>query len=72
MKARSRDEQARILDLLEIFREYTEKGRIRHASTLLASQVANLENATRRLETQSRAITITTAKTSSSLNSQAP
>ena len=49
-KANNYIEQARLLDLLEIFREYTEKGRIRHASTILASQVANLEQATKRIE----------------------
>lgn len=49
-----RDKQARLLDLLEIFREYTEQGRIRHTSTILASQVANLEQATRRIENQAR------------------
>jgi hypothetical protein len=54
ISTQSRDEQARLLDLLELFREYTEKGRIRHASSILASQVANLENATRRIENQSR------------------
>ncbi|PMD58875.1 uncharacterized protein K444DRAFT_724609, partial [Hyaloscypha bicolor E] len=50
----SHDQQSRLLDLVEIFREYTEFGRIRHTSTLLASQVANLENATKRIEIQSR------------------
>jgi hypothetical protein len=49
-----RDEQARILDLVEIFREYTEHGRIRHTSTILASQVSNLEQATKRIETQAK------------------
>ena len=53
--SKTRDEQARLLDLIEIFREYAEKGRIRHASTLLASQVANLEQATKRIENQARA-----------------
>jgi hypothetical protein len=50
----SHDQQSRLLDLVEIFREYTEFGRIRHTSTLLASQVANLENATKRIELQAR------------------
>ena len=48
------DQQSRLLDLVEIFREYTEFGRIRHTSTLLASQVANLENATKRIELQAK------------------
>lgn len=58
----SHDQQSRLLDLVEIFREYTEFGRIRHTSTLLASQVANLENATKRIEIQSRTQQATQAK----------
>ncbi|PMD65270.1 uncharacterized protein K444DRAFT_519378, partial [Hyaloscypha bicolor E] len=41
---------SRLLDLVEIFREYTEFGCICYTSTLLASQVANLENTTKRIE----------------------
>ncbi|PMD62558.1 uncharacterized protein K444DRAFT_524174, partial [Hyaloscypha bicolor E] len=41
---------SRLLDLVEIFRKYTEFGRIRHTSTLLALQVVNLENTTKRIE----------------------
>jgi hypothetical protein len=58
----SHDQQSRLLDLVEIFKEYTEFGRIRHTSTLLASQVANLENATKRIEIQSRNQQATQAK----------
>jgi hypothetical protein len=58
----SHNQQSRLLDLVEIFREYTEFGRIRHTSTLLASQVANLENATKRIEIQSRNQQATQAK----------
>jgi hypothetical protein len=61
----SHDQQSRLLDLVEIFREYTEFGRIRHTSTLLASQVANLENATKRIENQSRHQQATQAKQAS-------
>ena len=50
----TRDKQARILDLLEIFREYTEQRRIRYTSTILASQVANLEQIARKIENQTR------------------
>lgn len=32
----SREQQTRLLDLVEVFREYTELGRIRHTSTILA------------------------------------
>jgi hypothetical protein len=43
----SRNEQTRLLDLLEVFREYTEKGQLYKASTIITSQIANLETATR-------------------------
>ena len=43
----SRDEQTRLLDLLAIFREYTEKGNLFKASLIITSQIANLESATR-------------------------
>ena len=43
-----------VLQHLVTSAQYTEFGRIRHTSTLLASQVANLENATKRIENQSR------------------
>jgi hypothetical protein len=52
---KAHDRQSRLLDLLEIFREYTEFGRVRHTNTLLASQVANLEKATQRIEKQAKA-----------------
>ena len=42
-----REEQSKLLDLLEIFREYTEKGRIQAVSSILASQVSNLKVASR-------------------------
>jgi len=42
--------------LLEIFREYTEKGKIQTTSKIIASQVANLETATRQIETKARAL----------------
>ena len=54
--ASSHEEQSKLLDLLEIFREYTEKGRLQSASTIIASQVANLETATRQIENKTRAL----------------
>jgi hypothetical protein len=51
---RNRERQTRLLDLLEIFREYTEHGRTKNTSFILASQVANLEAATRKIEYQAR------------------
>jgi hypothetical protein len=50
----NRNIQARLLDLLEVFREYTEKGQIHHVSTILATQVANLEQTARKVELQAR------------------
>jgi hypothetical protein len=52
----SREEQTKLLDLLEVFREFTEKGRIQNASSILASQVANLESATRQIENRTKAL----------------
>ena len=51
-----REEQSKLLDLLEVFREYTEKGRLQTASTIIASQVAHLESATRQIETKARSL----------------
>jgi hypothetical protein len=44
--AESRNEQTRLLDLLEVFREYTEKGVLYKASSIILSQITNLETAT--------------------------
>ena len=49
-----RAEQAKLLDLLEVFRQYTENGIICKASSILATQVASLEQATRKIENQTR------------------
>ena len=50
----SRLEQSRLLDLIEIFREYTEKGVIQKTSSILTTQVASLELATKKIESQAR------------------
>ena len=42
----SKDEQAKLLDLLEVFREYTEDGKLQKASNIISSQIANLETTT--------------------------
>jgi hypothetical protein len=47
---KDRDEQLRILDLLGIFREYIKKGTVLKTTAIIASQVANLERATRKVE----------------------
>jgi hypothetical protein len=53
--APSCDEQSKLLDLLEIFREYTEKGQISSISRIIGSQISNLESATRKIEKITRA-----------------
>ncbi|KAM3078772.1 hypothetical protein ACMFMG_012170 [Clarireedia jacksonii] len=58
---KSREKQTDILDLIEIFREYTESNQIKKASQLLAGQINNLEHATRRIETKATA-SVNTAK----------
>ncbi|KAF1986688.1 hypothetical protein K402DRAFT_85723 [Aulographum hederae CBS 113979] len=39
-----------MLDLLQIFREHTERGQVRYASSIIASQVASLENISKRID----------------------
>jgi hypothetical protein len=58
--SKSRDEQARLLDLLEIFREYTERGKLQNTSHIIASQVANLESAARKIENRARTLNTAT------------
>jgi hypothetical protein len=60
---KSREEQSKLLDLLEIFREYTEKGRLQAASSIIASQVANLATATRQIENKAKALAKVQAST---------
>jgi len=50
----SHTEQTRLLDLLQIFREYTEKGNLIKASSIITTQIANLESATRQIEQKTR------------------
>jgi hypothetical protein len=38
------DKQTRLLDLIEIFREYAEKRKVLKTSNIIVSQVINLEN----------------------------
>ncbi|KAF4629687.1 hypothetical protein G7Y89_g8456 [Cudoniella acicularis] len=60
--AKSHDEQSRILDLLEIFRDYTEKGKVYTTSKIIASQVANLESTTRKIESKTKELAKATIK----------
>jgi hypothetical protein len=50
----NRTQQTNILELVQVFREYIESGVLRKASTILATQVASLERATRKVETLAR------------------
>jgi hypothetical protein len=52
----SKVEQAKLLDLLEVFREYTENGKLQKASNIISSQIANLETTTRQIESKARAL----------------
>ncbi|KAJ8069558.1 hypothetical protein OCU04_003208 [Sclerotinia nivalis] len=46
------EEQSKILNLIEIFREYLEKGKLIRASNIITSQISHFENATKRIEKQ--------------------
>jgi hypothetical protein len=48
------DEQTRLLDLIEIFREYAEKGKVLKTSNIIVSQITSLENTTRRIESKTK------------------
>ena len=52
--AKAYGEQSRLLDLLEVFREYTETGKVQSASKVVATQVANLDITTKKLEARAR------------------
>ncbi|KIN00069.1 hypothetical protein OIDMADRAFT_146484 [Oidiodendron maius Zn] len=62
---RLREEQSKLLDLLQIFREYTEKGRLQAASSVIVFQVAHLETAARQIENKAKIL----AKSSTPINS---
>ena len=65
-----RNQQSKLLDLLEIFREYTESGNITKASNIIATQIANLEGATRQIETKTRNLNSISNSTSTSQTGQ--
>jgi hypothetical protein len=56
------DKQTRLLDLIEIFREYAEKGKVLKASNIIVSQVASLENTIRRMESKAKELAQTAPK----------
>ena len=53
---KNREEQARILDLIKLFREYIEKGTLRKTSAIISSQVSHLERATRQIESKAKTL----------------
>jgi hypothetical protein len=48
------DKQTRLLDLIEIFREYAEKGKVLKTSNIIVLQITSLENITRRIESKTK------------------
>jgi hypothetical protein len=56
------DKQTRLLDLIEIFREYAEKGKVLKTSNIIVSQVTSLENTTRRIESKAKELVQTAPK----------
>jgi hypothetical protein len=56
------DKQTRLLDLIEIFREYAEKGKVLKTSNIIVLQIASLENTTRRMESKAKELVQTAPK----------
>lgn len=52
--AKAYGEQSKLLDLLEVFREFTETGKVQSTSKVVASQVASLDISTKKLEARAR------------------
>ena len=52
--ASTHTEQTSLLDLLKVFRDYTENNRVKTASTILATQVASLESTTQNIANKTR------------------
>jgi hypothetical protein len=56
------DEQTRLLDLIEIFREYAEKGKVLKTSNIIVLQIISLENITQRIESKTKELAQTAPK----------
>jgi hypothetical protein len=56
------DEQTRLLDLIEIFREYAEKKKILKTLNIIILQITSLENTTRRIESKTKELAQTAPK----------
>jgi hypothetical protein len=68
----SRTQQTNILELVQVFREYIESRVLRKTSTILATQVASLERATRKVETLARLKPISRPETTQTSQSTQP
>jgi hypothetical protein len=56
------NKQTRLLDLIEIFREYTEKKKVLKISNIIVLQIVSLENTTRRIESKTKELAQTAPK----------
>jgi hypothetical protein len=56
------DEQTRLLDLIEIFKEYAEKRKVLKTSNIIVLQIVSLENITRRMESKTKELAQTAPK----------
>jgi hypothetical protein len=56
------DKQTRLLDLIEIFREYAEKGKVLKTSNIIISQIISFENITWRMESKTKELAQTAPK----------
>jgi hypothetical protein len=56
------DEQTKLLDLIEIFREYAEKKKVLKTSNIIVLQIVSLENTTRRMESKTKELAQTAPK----------
>jgi hypothetical protein len=56
------NEQTRLLDFIEIFREYAEKRKVLKTSNIIVLQVISLENTTRRIELKAKELAQTAPK----------
>jgi hypothetical protein len=56
------NKQTRLLDLIEIFREYAEKRKILKTSNIIVLQITSLENIIRRIESKTKELVQTAPK----------
>lgn len=57
-QAETREDQSNVLDLLEVFREYTQKGKLPTVSKIIINQISNLEYATKKIEARAKAMVL--------------